>query len=218
MPSSKHKTRRVPKIVDRYDAASFRPIPTPPEELETGGAVRQLHDAVQGGLLHWWSFGLQNGHLCSIIVQEPQGRVNWIGAPDAGTRPYSEIAATHLAGLMLFIPVKLPESQMQDAAFRLLKEAVQIGHLSHWEIGTRSNYICSRYTLGGPDGKVDWLMSGSIKDRDYTSLVRAHASRLANLLGIWKPSAPTTTVSTVLMIPQTEAARQHAQRHALDAW
>ena len=197
-------------MTDRYDPAHFRRIPTPGPVLRDSGAVLQLLEAVRDGQLHYWTFGLQHDHLCSLVVHAPDDPPSYMASSDKGDRPYAALAAAHLLEITTFVPVRLPTHEQRDEAFGLLRHAVAIGALAEWELGLRGGFICSRYRLPGPDGKTDWLASGSKSDRDWTSLVRAHASRLPKLLGIvGVPSPPP---------PAAAPAPTGPQPGSIDAW
>ena len=81
-----------------------------------------------------------------------------------------------------FVPIRLTKELREHNGVQLMLAAVEDDILELWELGRKGTYISSHFVTCG--GKEDFLTSTSAYDDDYGSLVDAHISRLAGIVGL----------------------------------
>ena len=81
-----------------------------------------------------------------------------------------------------FVPIRLTKELREHNGVQVLLAAVEDDILELWELGRKGTYISSHFVTCG--GKEDFLTSTSAHDDDYGSLVDAHISRLAGIVGL----------------------------------
>ena len=81
-----------------------------------------------------------------------------------------------------FVPIRLTKELREHNGVQLMLAAVEDDILELWELGRKGTYISSHFVTCG--GKEDFLTSTSAHDDDYGSLVDAHISRLAGIVGL----------------------------------
>ena len=81
-----------------------------------------------------------------------------------------------------FMPIRLTKELREHKGVKVLLEAVKEDVLELWELGRKGTYISSHFVTC--EGTEDTLTSTSADDDDYGSLVDAHISRLAGLMGL----------------------------------
>ena len=81
-----------------------------------------------------------------------------------------------------FVPIRLTKELREHKGVKVLLEAVENDVLELWELGRKGTHISSHFVTC--EGTEDTLTSTSADDDDYGSLVDAHISRLAGLMGL----------------------------------
>ena len=81
-----------------------------------------------------------------------------------------------------FVPIRLTEELREHKGVKILLTAVEDDILELWELGRKGTHISSHFVTC--EGTEDFLTSTSAEDDDYGSLVDAHISRLAGIMGL----------------------------------
>ena len=81
-----------------------------------------------------------------------------------------------------FVPIRLTKELREHKGVQVLLAAVEDDIHELWELGRKGTHISSHFVTY--EGTEDTLTSTSANDDDYGSLVDAHITRLAGLIGL----------------------------------
>lgn len=79
-----------------------------------------------------------------------------------------------------FVPIAMSNDLLAMDVVKAMKEMVDEGYLTSWELGRKGTHISSRFCTA--DGSDDILTSPCPTDEDFESLCKAHIQRALMLI------------------------------------